>query len=223
MKKVLIVAVHPDDESLGCGGTLLHHKARGDSIHWLILTKPTANYGFSSSYAAHKQEVIQRVADAYGFDSVQQLGLPATGLSDLRECDLVQSLSTVINDLQPEVVYVPFHSDVHGDHKVAFQALMSATKSFRYPSIKRILMIETISETDQVISNPAASFTPNVYVDITSHVEEKLKIIALYDTEIKDAPFPRSIDSVRALSCYRGAAIEVMHAESFMLLREKIV
>jgi len=223
MRKILIVAVHPDDESLGCGGTLLHHKAQGDSIHWLILTEPTAEYGFDASYDAHKQKVIQQVADAYDFDSVQQLGFPATGLSDLKECDLVQSLSTVINELQPEVVYVPFHSDVHGDHKVAFQALMSATKSFRHPSIKRILMIETISETDQAISNPSSSFTPNVYVDITSHVEEKLKILALYDTEIKDAPFPRSIDAVRALSCYRGAAIEVMHAESFMLLREKIV
>lgn len=223
MRKVLIVAVHPDDESLGCGGTLLHHKAQGDSIHWLILTEPTAEYGFDASYDAHKQKVIQQVADAYDFDSVQQLGFPATGLSDLKECDLVQALSSVINDLQPEVVYVPFHSDVHGDHKVAFQALMSATKSFRYPSIKRILMIETISETDQAVSNSALSFVPNVYVDITSHVKEKLKILALYDTEIKEPPFPRSIDAVRALSCYRGAAIEVMHAESFMLLREKIV
>lgn len=223
MKKILIVAVHPDDESLGCGGTLLYHKAIGDSIHWLILTEPTQDYGFNPSYAVQKQEVIKKVAAAYGFDSVTQLGMPATGLSDLKECDLVQAISTVVGDLQPEVVYIPFHSDVHGDHKVAFQALMGATKSFRYPSIKRILMIETISETDQAISNPATSFTPNVYVDITSYLEKKLNIIGLYDTEIKEAPFPRSLETIKALSCYRGAAIEVMHAESFMLLREKIV
>ena len=223
MRKVLIVAVHPDDESLGCGGTLLHHKAQGDSIHWLILTKPTAEYGFDASYDAHKQKVIQQVADAYGFDSVQQLGFPTTGLSDLKECDLVQALSKVVSDLQPEIVYTPFCADVHGDHQVAFRALMSATKSFRFPSIQRILMIETISETDQAMSNPATSFTPNVYVDISSYVEEKLDILRLYDTEIKDAPFPRSIEAVRALSCYRGAAIAVPHAEAFMLLREKIV
>lgn len=222
MKKVLVVAVHPDDESLGCGGTLLRHKASGDSIHWLILTEPSAEYGFDASYAEKKQETIQAVSEAYGFDSIEQLGLPATGMSDLKEGDVVQAISSVVQRLQPEIVYIPFYSDVHGDHKVAFQALMSATKSFRYPFIERILMIETISETDQAVSNPALSFSPNVYVDITEHLDKKLEILEMYDTEILPAPFPRSIDAVKALSCYRGAAVNLLHAESFMLLREKI-
>ena len=222
MKKVLVVAVHPDDETLGCGGTILWHKERGDSLHWLILSCPTESYGFPEAVQISQKKTVERVASAYGFDSVTHLDFPATGLAEVSECNLVKAISGVMADIQPNIIYLPFHGDVHGDHKVAFNAVYSCTKPFRYPSVEKVLMVETLSETDQAVSNPAQTFSPNVFVDISKQMDRKLEILSLYESEIQPPPFPRSLDAIRSLGCVRGAAIYSFYAEAFMLLREII-
>ena len=222
MKKILIIAVHPDDESLGAGGTLLHHKSNGDQIHWLILTSPSNLDNYTNTFIKNREKNIKQVAKAYGFHSVTELNFPTTNLSEISESTLVQAISKVFHTIEPNIIYMPFYSDVHGDHKIAFSAIFSCTKLFRYPSIEKVLMIETISETDQAISTPSFSFSPNVFIDITPHIEQKLKILSFYETEIKEPPFPRSLEAIRALACVRGATIHTHYAEAFMLLKEVI-
>jgi N-acetylglucosamine malate deacetylase 1 len=222
MKTVLVVAVHPDDESLGAGGALLRHKAQGDQIHWLILTCPMASAGYSDEYIENRKRTIEQVAQAYGFNSVTELKLPATGLAEISEKTLVQAVSETFSSIAPNIVYTPFHSDVHGDHKAAFTAVYSCTKPFRYPFIEKVLMIETISETDQAVAIPAFSFVPNVFIDITPYLEHKLEILELYKTEMHPPPFPRSLEAVRALARVRGATIQAHYAEAFMLLKEVV-
>ena len=222
MKTVLIVAVHPDDESLGAGGALLRHKAQGDQVHWLIMTSPSGVGGYSDEFIEKRNRTIAQVTGAYGFDSVTELSFPATGLSEVPESTLVQTISEAFSSIEPNIVYIPFHSDVHGDHKMAFEAVYSCTKPFRYPSIEKVLMVETISETDQAVAVPSLSFIPNVFVDITSYIEQKLEILALYETEMHPPPFPRSLEAVQALARVRGAVIQAHYAEAFMLLKEVI-
>ena len=222
MKTVLIVAVHLDDESLGAGGALLRHKAQGDQIHWLILTSPKSTEGYSDDFIEKRKKTVDQVAERYGFDSVTKLGFPTTGLSDVTERTLIQAVSEVFASIEPNIVYIPFHSDVHVDHKVAFESVYSCTKPFRNPSIEKVLMIETITETDQAVALPAFSFVPNIFVDISPYIEKKLEILALYETEMHAPPFPRSLDAVRALAQVRGAAIQTHFAEAFMLLKEVI-
>ncbi len=222
MKTVLIVAVHPDDESLGAGGSLLRHKALGDQVHWLIITQPSSKSGYSQEFIQQRNSTIKEVANAYSFDSVTELGFPATGLAEVSEREIVQAISDVFSKIQPNVVYIPFHSDVHGDHKVAFNAVYSCTKVFRYPSVEKVLMIETISETDQAIAIPPFCFAPNVFVDISSFIDQKLEILSLYETEIQSPPFPRSLDAVRSLARVRGAVVQSHYAEAFMLLKEVV-
>ncbi|MFW5673468.1 MAG: PIG-L deacetylase family protein [Rikenellaceae bacterium MAG02] len=224
MNKVLVVAVHPDDETLGCGGTLLKHKNNGDEIYWLIITSPTLNhpYGFSQEVIDERISLVNQITEKYKFHKTILLNYPTQLLHavDLRE--LIVSINKVIIDLEPNITYMMFKNDVHSDHRVAFDAIYSCTKSFRYPFITKILMYETLSETEFAPALPYASFIPNVYVDITDYLDQKIEIMKLYETELMEAPYPRSISSIEALARFRGSRAGVKYAEAFMLLYEKI-
>ena len=223
MNKILFIAVHPDDETLGCGGTILKHKSQGDEIYWMIITAPTKNhpYGFSDQVIKERNELIRNVAEKYGFNRTIQCGFPTQMLHavDLRE--LVVSLDSYINEIKPNIIYTMFRNDVHSDHRVAFDAVYSCTKSFRKPFIERILMLEALSETEFAPAIPSTSFVPNVYVDITDFMDEKLEIMSMYKPELMPEPYPRSLSSIEALARVRGSRCGVKYAEAFMLLYEK--
>jgi len=215
-EKVLIFAVHPDDETLGCGGTLLKHKAKGDEIHWLICTETNENNKF---YKIREKE-IQKVTELYSFDSVTNLKLKTMQVDEYSMSDLIGKISKVVNEIQPNIVYLPFKGDVHSDHRKIFEASYSCTKSFRYPFIKKIYMIETLSETEFAPSVSEDSFIPNVFVDISDFMDKKLEIMKVYESEIAEHPFPRSEKNLKALATLRGATAGCEYAESFMLLKE---
>lgn len=223
MNKVLCIAVHADDETLGCGGTILKHKAKGDEIHWLLLTGPTENHpcNFTKEHIEARAERVNRVAKAYGYDSMEYLALPTQLLHTLDLRDIIQKISEVMKRIQPNIIYTMFANDVHSDHRVSFDAVYSCTKSFRYPFIERIYMMETLSETEFALATPANTFLPNVYVDITDFMEKKLEIMQMYPTEVMQEPYPRSLSSIKALARTRGSRAGVMYAEAFQLLYEK--
>lgn len=216
INKVLVVAVHPDDETLASGGTLLKYKANGDKIFWLICTTMDKK----DAYFQIREKEIEKVSRLYGFDGVYNLGLKTMRIDEYSMTELVGKISKVINEVQPNIIYLPFSGDVHSDHRNIFEASYSCTKSFRYPFIKKIYMMETVSETEFAPSNPSGSFTPNVFVDINDFMEKKLEIMRTFKSELALHPFPRSERNLRALATLRGATIGCEYAESFMLLKE---
>lgn len=214
--KVLIIAVHPDDETLGCGGTLLKHKSKGDEIHWLICTETTPSSDF---YKTRKQE-LEQVSKMYTFDSVYNLELKTMQVDEYTMSELISKISKIISDIQPNIIYLPFKGDVHSDHRKIFEAAYSCTKSFRYPFIKKIYMMETLSETEFAPGTKEDSFIPNVFVDISDFMERKIEIMKIFSSEIAEHPFPRSVRNIRALGTLRGATAGCEYAESFVLLKE---
>jgi len=220
MKKILVVAVHPDDETLGAGGTLLKHKENGDEIFWLICTEINKKLGYSKEKIISRKKEIDEVTLLFEIDKVAHLGLPTTQIDQFSMSELTKKISEVINEFQPNIIYLPFKSDVHSDHRIIFDAVYSCTKSFRYPFIKRILMMETLSETEFSPSTKEDCFIPNVYVDISKFIEKKIEIMKVYEGEIFEHPFPRSERNIKALGTFRGAAAGCDYAESFMLLKE---
>ena len=214
--KVLIIAVHPDDETLGCGGTLLKHKANGDEIHWLICTTIDKNH----SYYETREKEIEQVSKLYDFDSVHNLRLKTMQVDEYSMSELIGSISKIINEVQPNIVYLPFKGDVHSDHRKIFEASYSCTKSFRYPFIKKIYMLEALSETEFAPSTKEDSFIPNVFIDISEFFEKKIEIMKVFESEIAEHPFPRSERNLRALATLRGATAGCEYAESFVLLKE---
>jgi LmbE family N-acetylglucosaminyl deacetylase len=214
--KVLIVAVHPDDETLGCGGTLLKHKTDGDEIHWLICTTIDKEH----SYYNQRENEIEKVANAYGFDTLHNLRLKTMQVDEYSMSDLIGKISKVVNEINPNIIFLPFKGDVHSDHRKIFEAAYSCTKSFRYPFIKKIYMMETLSETEFAPSTKEDIFVPNVFVDISEFMEKKIEIMKVFESEIAEHPFPRSERNLRALATLRGATCGCEYAESFVLLKE---
>lgn len=219
--KLLVVAPHPDDETLGVGGTIFRHKLQGDQIAWLIVTSASEEIGWNHEQLKKRADEIEEVSKLYGFDKVFKLSFPSAKLELVPMGDIVSAISNVIKDYQPEVVFLPHYSDIHTDHGVVFRAVASCTKWFRYPSVKRVLCYETLSETDFNLE-PNKNFFPNVYVDITPFLEDKLIAMSIYASEIQSFPFPRSKDAIRALAKVRGASSGFEAAEAFQLLRERI-
>lgn len=219
--KVLVVSVHPDDETLGCGGTLLKHIENNDETYWMIITKADVFIGFSEEFIKERKNQIDIVSKMYNFKKVFNLGFLTTKLHLLDFNELISSISLVINDVKPDIVYMNNRSDIHTDHQVAAKAIISCTKSFRYPFIKKILMYECISETEMAPPFMENIFVPNVYSDISKYIDKKLEIMKVYTSEVQKAPLPRSIENIKALATYRGASCGCNYAEAFMLVREK--
>ncbi|MCX7164724.1 MAG: PIG-L family deacetylase [Rhodocyclales bacterium] len=219
MSVVLVVAPHPDDETLGCGGTLLRHKSRGDSLHWLIVTAMDSAR-FSAERIAHRAREIDQVAGAYGFGSTTCLQFPASRLDEVPCNELVAAIGVVVGKLQPEVIYLPFPGDAHTDHRAVYSAAAAVTKWFRYPFVKRVLACEIVSETDFGLAPDGLAFRPNSYVDISPWLDRKIDIMRLYAGEMGEHPFPRSERAIRALASLRGAQSGFAAAEAFMLLKE---
>lgn len=223
MNTVLFIAVHPDDETLGCGGTILKHKAQGDRICWMTVTNATKNHPlhFKDEFVAMRDKLVDTISQAYGFDETIKLDLPTQMLHTVDMKDFVVAVDDVIKRIRPNIIYMPFRDDVHSDHRYAFEAIYSCTKSFRKPYIEQIYMIEALSETEFSPAIPSTSFVPNVYVDITEYMDRKMEIMSMYEKEVMAEPYPRSLSSIQALARVRGSRASVMYAEAFMLLYEK--
>lgn len=219
-ERVLVVAPHPDDETLGCGGTLLRMQDSGAQLGWLIVTRISEEHGFTPQRVQSRDAEIDKVKQLVGFSEVFHLSLPTRQLDMLPMADLIEQFAAVFTEFKPEHVFLPHRSDVHSDHRVVFDAGAACAKWFRYPTVRRLLSYETISETDFCLDTRAV-FQPNCYVDISAYLERKLEIVAAYQSEIGEFPFPRSIVALRALAAVRGAAAGFVAAEAFQLLRER--
>jgi N-acetylglucosamine malate deacetylase 1 len=220
--KVVVVTPHPDDETLGCGGTLLKHKQMGDEIHWLIITHVSEESGFEHKKVKAREEEIRQVKDLYGFKNVYNLKLPPAKLDTIPIGNIVKQIGEIFTHLQPTIVYVPYRGDIHTDHAVVFDATIACTKWFRYPTIDKVLVYETLSETDFNLNPDNNAFRPNLYVDITPFLEKKIEIMQIYKSELSEHPFPRSIKSIKSLAYLRGSAAGFEAAEAFLLLRERV-
>jgi len=218
MKKVLVIAVHPDDETLGCGGTLLKHKYDGDQVYWVILTKANQRITSIPDILQKQKEYVDLVAKTYNFTNWFQLDFLTTELDKYPMGDIISEISRIINIIQPHYIYFNHFADVHSDHKVAFDAIYSCTKNFRYPFIQRILLFETLSETEFAPAISKTTFIPNVFVDISPYLEQKINIMKLFTTEQMDEPYPRALSSIEALARYRGSRIGVKYAEALQLI-----
>ena len=217
MKNVVVVAPHADDESLGAGGTLLRHKAEGHKIHWVIVTSPTTK-DYSDDFIKKRKEQISKIKKIYNFDSLTELGFEPTSLNTNNFGDLLGKVKSLFNSISPNVLYTCYPYDAHSDHLFSYKASIAATKKFRTDSIERVLMYETLSETNFSYSL-TDKFNPNYYINVTDYFDQKMKILSLYDSEIKKHPFPRSKNSIKALAELRGSESNTHYAEAFQLLK----
>lgn len=216
--KILVIAPHPDDEVLGCGGTIAKYTKIGNKVYLCVATKGYAP-DWSEEFLDNRPKEIEKSNKALGFMKTYFLDYPTVKLDATPQKDLNEAISKVLDEVKPDIVYIPHKGDLNKDHRLIFESFLVAARPINN-SVKRILSYETLSETDW--GQPIESFTPNVYVDISETFDKKIKAMKAYGSELKNCPHPRSLEIIEALAKKRGSEIGVKFAEAFMLIREII-
>jgi LmbE family N-acetylglucosaminyl deacetylase len=219
--KVLVISAHPDDETLGAGGTLLKHIEAGDEVHWLVATRATPRM-FDAATLERKDKEVAAVAAAYPMAGLHRLDFGAGQLEQVTRSQLMDSLAGVIFGLKPKTIYCVYGGDVNSDHQVLFDAVLSVIKPFKTPrlGLRDVYCFETPSSTDgacpHVVRQP---FVANTFVDISPFIQRKLEIMALFESEVQSDPLPRGPSALEALARHRGSIVGLAHAEAMMLIR----
>lgn len=213
---LMVVAPHPDDETLGCGGTLLKAAASGREIDWVIATS-VGSPNWSASEVFQKEAEIARVSSHYGFRHVIRLGFPSMALDLVPELELIAALRDATSRCHPRTVLLPGRHDVHGDHRRIAECAASVLKPqyLRTFGASEVLSYETASSTD---SSAVAGDRASRYVDISDHFEGKIAAMRHYQSESQTEPMPRAETSIRASARYVGSIIGVEYAERFAVL-----
>lgn len=219
--KILAISAHPDDETLGCGGTLLKHRAAGDELFWLIASTRREGRWTRENLEVRKTH-IENVTRAYDFQERFELGFSDSQLETVPVGDLMEPMGKVISDVKPDIIYCVHGGDIHTDHTATYTAAMSVLKPFYMNrlGVKRVLCYEILSSTDAAPPNAHRAFVPNVFSDISPFFERKQEIMAMFETEVHPDPMPRGPSAIEALARFRGATISTQYAEAFMLVRE---
>lgn len=215
--KILIVSPHPDDETLGAGGSLLKFVEQGHIIYWLNITDMKKEYGYSEKNIICRKEEIKKVKELYKIKELFNLQMEPANLEKINNRELIQKISEIINNVKPQMLILPYKNDIHSDHKIVFNAVNASSKSFRYPFIESVLCMEILSETDYAL--PEEVFSPNLYIDISEYIEKKIEIMKVYKSEMGVPPFPRSEENIKSLARYRGSSCGTYYAEAFKLLK----
>ncbi len=218
---VLVVIPHADDEILGCGGTLAKHVACGDHVHALVVTRGAKEL-FTLKERTRTRAELKRAHKVVGIKGCYFLDFPAPKLDNIPNHKIADEIKKVLSSVKPSIVYLPHRGDIHVDHKAVYNATLVAARPTRGDYISKLLSYETLSETDWASPSAEDAFVPTVYVDISSHIETKLKAMECYQSKLKPPPHPRSLDALRALARLRGSTVGFEWAEAFMLVREKI-
>lgn len=217
--KVLVIAPHPDDEVLGCGGVISKYVKEGHEVYVGIVTKVCKPIFTEEEDVENKKHCLN-AHKVLGIKDTIFLDLPAAMLESVPRYELNNKIGKLIRDIQPEEVYIPHRGDMHLDHKMVVDACMVALRPRFDYSVKRIYAYETLSETEWDIPNTTNAFIPNVYVDITDFIDNKTAAMEEYKNQICEFPNPRSVKGIKALAMLRGSTISKEYAESFMLIRE---
>ncbi len=224
-KKVLVVAAHPDDEILGCGGTILRHIAEGDIVHTMIMAEGLTSRDETRDAEGRKKELselrmqAERVAAFMGVEKLNLYGFPDNRMDEVSLLDVVKKIETKVEVFQPEIVYTHHSGDVNIDHRIVHDAVVTACRPLPGQPVKKMLFFETVSSTEWQLVQTHPIFAPNWYVDIGDFIEKKIEALHFYDSEMREYPHPRSYECVEILAKQRGFTVGMQNAEAFMLGR----
>ena len=229
MKKspVLIVAAHPDDEVLGCGGTIARFCAEGREVHILLLadgesSRDGLEHGTDSGKIPARVLAAEEAGCILGCLSIEVCNLPDNRLDSLDLLDIVKIVEDRVERTKAGTVFTHFYGDVNVDHRIVHEAVLAACRPQPGHSVKELFFFEVPSSTEWRPPQSANYFAPGLFVDITSTLGKKMEALAAYKDELRAFPHPRSVQAVEALARWRGATCGVLAAESFVVGRKII-
>jgi LmbE family N-acetylglucosaminyl deacetylase len=212
---ILVIGAHPDDEVLGAGGVIAKHAAADDEVHTLIITEGTTEQYDDESLIERKRDEARACADVLGVTATHFGDLPDMRLDEVAHVEVNAVIEAVCEEIEPDIVYTHSRREVNRDHVAIHNSTLVAARPGS--GIETVLAYETPSSTEY--APEMAGFEPTLFVDITHHLDTKLKAFECYDLEVREYPHPRSKKALRALAQVRGAASDSVAAEAFDVLR----
>lgn len=223
--RVLVIAAHPDDEVLGCGGTIARLAAEGYQVFILILAEGlTSRAGFQRNKDQHLLELhherAQKAGRLLSAQRVKLGGFPDQKMDAVPLLDITQAIEREIAEVQPHTIFTHHGGDLNLDHVIAFRATMTATRPVLGGIVKKLLAYEVPSSTEWAFQQFSPVFHPNVFVDISQTLEVKIQAMQLYESEARPFPHPRSPEVLRATAQHWGSVVGLPAAEAFQCVRE---
>lgn len=220
IERALVIAPHPDDEVLGCGGTMARLAAMGREVHVAVMTRGMAPRFSEEGVAAVKAEAHAAHA-LLGIKATHWRDFPAAELDRVAHADVNAAMGDLVREIAPDALFLPFLGDIHLDHQLIFLSGMVAARPRGAVYPLRVYAYETLSETNWSAPGITPAFHPNVFVDISDTVDLKCRAFSeCFKSQVQAFPSERSLEALRALALLRGATVYRQAAEAFMLMRE---
>lgn len=224
MKKILVIAAHPDDEVLGMGGTIKKLVNKGAEVHLLIVTDGSTSQYRNDKYLQkiidEKKTETKNCADILGVKAIYYGNLPDMKLDAVPHIQINQVVEKYIDEVRPDTVFTHFWGDVNADHQNVYKSTLVAVRPVMGQLVKRLYCYQVPSSTEWTPCKPDTMFVPNVFIDISEFAEQKYEAFTKYTTELRDYPHPRSVQYLRETDIANGLKVGLNCAEQFMLLRE---
>ena len=225
MKKILVIAAHPDDEVLGCGGTMARLAREGVEVQVVILANGlTSRPDFNPDEAKALLKVHHDRADhagrLLGASEVRVLGFTDQKLDMMPLLDVTQAIEQEIARVSPDTIFTQHGGDLNMDHVITYRATLTATRPMRGSSVRRVYSYEVASSTEWAFQKFEPHFHPTVFFDIAATLERKIDAMQVYESEVRSFPHPRSPESLRAIARRWGSVVGLDAAEAFELVRE---
>ena len=224
MSVILVVAAHPDDEILGAGATVARRIAEGNEAYALILGEGQTsrwgkreNAGKDVVLALHKDSM--EAAKVIGFTDVYLESLPDNRFDRLDLLDVVKLVEKYVGKEKPDIIYTHHQKDLNVDHRITFEAVLTATRPMEDCPVREIFAFETVSSTEWNFGNRERAFYPNVFVDVSGFFEIKCEAMRKYKSELCQFPHPRSIEMLEITAKRWGAIVGQQYVEAFELIR----
>lgn len=222
---IAVIAAHPDDEVLGCGGTIARLSTEGSSVHVLLLADGESSRvetpdAITPDLVAARRTAADRASALLGCKSVTVHRLPDNRLDSLDLLDVVKQIEAFVNRHSPTTVFTHHGGDVNVDHSIVHEAVLAACRPQSRHPVRDLLFFEVASSTEWRPPGSAAPFVPNHFVDISATLAVKLRALETYQAELRPFPHPRSVEAVTALARWRGATAGCAAAEAFVVGRQ---
>jgi len=221
-KKILVVAAHPDDEVLGCGGTIARYVREGYDAYVVFMTDGVSSRKETSiqNEIKNREKSAILASQILGIELVEILDFPDNGMDTVPILDIVQKLEDIIAKVEPSIVFTHHWGDLNIDHRITCQSVLTACRPYPAQVVKEIYSFEIPSSTEWSSPSVENNFSPNYFVDIGETIDLKISALRAYDQEMHDFPHSRSIENIEHLAKWRGASIGVLSAECFSIIRQ---
>jgi N-acetylglucosamine malate deacetylase 1 len=215
---ILIVAPHPDDEILGCGGTIMKLSYAGARVIVLIVTRGKKEL-YSDERILNVRNEARNAHRILGVTETRFLEFPAPDLHLVSFAEISGAISEVVKLFDISALYLPHHGDIHSDHRVVFNAGLVAARPVHGNPVKRIYSYETLSETEWAAPSCDNAFIPTHFVNISEHFASKVEAMKCFKSQLREFPNPRSLKAIEALANLRGSTVGFQYAEAFVTIR----